>query len=233
MHKLHSTILQHANSHKTVCIACSGGVDSMFLVKVCSQIVKNSKVFAIIVNHNLQESSASVASETLKIVQSWGVDGIILNWIHDDIATAIEESARNARYGLIADFCKKNNITSVMLAHHIDDKIETFLMNAMRGTGIAGLVSMQERSQMFDVEFCRPMIHTVEKSKIVEFMTQNQVPWFEDVTNQDKTLTRNYIRHSFEFSHQQKMGILKTISNLENELIDKKKILYRVGFDRD
>ncbi len=196
----------------------------MFLVKVCSQIVKNSKVFAVIVNHNLQDNSESVANETLKIVQSWGVGGVVLHWNHGEILTAIEESARNARYDLITDFCKNNDIEAVLLAHHIDDKIETFLMNSMRGTGIAGLVSMQENSQMHGINFFRPMLNKLDKMEIVKFMSQNNIPWFEDATNQSTQFTRNKIRHSFNFSHQQKMGILKTIENLEKELSDKKKI---------
>lgn len=110
-----------------------------------------------------------------------------------------------------------------MLAHHIDDKIETFLMNAMRGTGLKGLTSMQEFSEINGVQFFRPMISCIEKSQIIEFMIQYQIQWFEDWTNQDTKFTRNNIRHSFEFTTQQKTGILKTIKNLDIELIEKKK----------
>ena len=223
MQKLYNKILEHTNKLSTVCIACSGGIDSMFLTKICSEIVQNKEVFAIIVNHNLQEYSSEVAKKTLKAVNSWGVDGIILEWTHENITNSIEELARNARYSLIAEFCNKNNIKSVMLAHHIDDKIETFLMNSMRGTGLKGLTSMQEFSEINGIEFFRPMINCVEKSQIIEFMTRREIKWFEDETNQDKKFTRNNIRHSFEFTAQQKAGILRTIKNLDTELLEKKK----------
>lgn len=223
MQKLYSKILTHTSELSTVCVACSGGIDSIFLTKICSEILQNKKVFAIIVNHNLQESSSEVAKNTLKMINSWGVDGIILEWTHEGITNSIEELARNARYSLIAEFCNKNDIKSVMLAHHIDDKIETFFMNSMRGTGLKGLTSMQEFSEINGIEFFRPMITCVEKSQIIEFMTQNQIHWFEDETNQNKKFTRNNIRHSFEFTTQQKSGILRTIQNLDTELLDKKK----------
>ena len=223
MQKLYSKILAHTSELSTVCVACSGGIDSMFLTKICSEMLQNKKVFAIIVNHNLQESSSEVAKNTLKIVNSWGVNGVILEWTHEGIANSIEELARNARYSLIAEFCNKNEIKSVMLAHHIDDKIETFLMNSMRGTGLKGLTSMQEFSEINGIEFFRPMINCVEKSQIIEFMTRREIKWFEDETNQDKKFTRNNIRHSFEFTSQQKAGILRTIQNLDIELLEKKK----------
>ena len=174
-------------------------------------IIQNKKIFAIIINHNLQESSKKVANDTLKTVNSWGVNGIVLEWLHGGISSSLEELARNERYSLITEFCIKNNIKSVMLAHHIDDKIETFLMNSMRGTGLKGLTSMQEFSEINGIEFFRPMINCVEKSQIIEFMTRREIKWFEDETNQDKKFTRNNIRHSFEFTAQQKAGILRTI----------------------
>jgi tRNA(Ile)-lysidine synthase len=223
MQELYNKIIQHTNSLSTVCVACSGGVDSMFLTRICSEIIQNKKIFAIIINHNLQESSKKVANDTLKTVNSWGVNGIVLEWLHGGISSSLEELARNARYSLITEFCIKNNIKSVMLAHHIDDKIETFLMNAMRGTGLKGLTSMQEFSEINGVQFFRPMISCIEKSQIIEFMIQYQIQWFEDWTNQDTKFTRNNIRHSFEFTTQQKTGILKTIQNLDIELIEKKK----------
>lgn len=228
MQKLREKILKYSETLSTICVACSGGVDSMFLAKICLE-TSDKKVFAVVVNHNLQKNSKAVANNTLKVLNSWGVNGIVLEWEHGNITNGIEEEARNARYHLIREFCKENNIKSVMLAHHIDDKIETFLMNSMRGTGLKGLTSMQEYSEMNGIEFFRPMVDCVEKSQILEFMTQNQFPWFEDETNKDTKFTRNNIRHSFEFSSQQKAGILITIKNLENELLEKKKTFQSLG----
>lgn len=228
MQKLREKILEYSSELSTIYIACSGGIDSMFLAKFCLES-SDKKVFAVIVNHNLQQSSGDVAINTLKVLNSWGIDGVILEWLHGNITNGIEEEARNARYFLIAEFCKKNNIKSIMLAHHIDDKIETFLMNSMRGTGLKGLTSMQEYSEINGIKFFRPMINCLEKSHILEFMTQNQLPWFEDETNQDTKFTRNNIRHSFEFTRQQKSGILITIKNLENELLEKKKTFPTFG----
>ena len=106
MQKLREKILEYSIELSTIYIACSGGVDSMFLAKICLEGL-DKKVFAIIVNHNLQTSSKQVAIDTLKVLNSWGINGIILEWTHGNIANGIEEEARNARYSLITEFCKK------------------------------------------------------------------------------------------------------------------------------
>jgi len=229
MQSLIAKILRYTEGQTTVYIACSGGIDSMFLVKLYSKILPDKQIVALIVDHNLQENSSEVACKTAQIVKSWGVKSTILEWIHGKVVSGIEENARNARYQLITNYCKSNDVQSVAIAHHIDDKIETFLMNSMRGTGLQGLTSMQEISNIRGIEFFRPMINEVDKSQITQFMQEKGFTWFEDLTNADQRFIRNKIRHSFNFSSEQKQGILQTIKNLETELVDKKKTFIMFG----
>lgn len=165
---LHKKIFSIALTQKHIAIACSGGVDSIFLAKITAEVCQqlNIKLYGLVVNHNLQENSNAVAHGTQNILQNWGIETVILTWSHENIETGIEESARNARYNLITDFCKKNSITSVLLAHHIDDKIETFFMNAMRGTGLQGISSMREITQKNGITFYRPMLYLCDKPYI-------------------------------------------------------------------
>ena len=219
--ELTQKILKYTNKSCPIYIACSGGVDSTFLVYFYKKIFPKSDIFAIIVNHNLQNDSVIVANETARIVNSWGCNAVILQWNHEEILQSIEEMARIARYQLMIDFCKKQNAQNLVVAHHIDDKIETFFMNAMRGTGIRGLTSMREISQINGFEIFRPMVNCVFKKDIIDFMKIHNISWFEDKTNHDCNFTRNNIRHNFPLSLKQKYGILKTISNLEMEYMKK------------
>lgn len=211
-------ILSFAKEQDFVAFACSGGVDSMFLTVFGSEILrkKGIKTVALIVDHRLRENSTIQAIQTQKNLRKYGVESVILTWEHETITTAIEERARHARYELITIYCNDHNIKTVFLAHHVDDKLETFVMNAMRGSGLDGLTSMQECVFMRGVEFVRPMIFYMEKSDIFAYMQRNKIPWVEDESNQDIKFTRNGIRQMLGLTKEQKSGMLVAIKNLES-----------------
>ncbi len=233
LNNLQSLILSSIGNDATVAVACSGGVDSMFLARITSAILPN-RMMAIIINHNLQEESYSTAKHTQNILLQWGIKSTILHWEHDKITVAIEERARRARYNLITSYCRDNNINKVLLAHHIDDKIETFLMNSMRGSGLRGLSSMRSKVTMYGIQFLRPMVNIVEKKDILQYMQSNNFPWFEDETNKDAKFTRNGIRKMLCLTSLQKMGIIQTIANIESEhncnVSEVKKIINYINF---
>ncbi len=228
--ELREKLFSYFKSLDTVAIACSGGVDSMFLTKIAAEVAKytNIKLHIVIVDHNLQPNSNTVAQYTQAILKTWGLSSAILMWNHELFYNGIEEKARIARYQLIIDYCKLNQINHVLLAHHIDDKIETFFLNAMRGTGLTGLSSMREKTIKSGIEFFRPMVFLLDKHQIIQYMQTHSLPWFEDETNQDTKFTRNNIRKMLNLTQQQKTGILQTIQNIENECNRKDK--YVKGF---
>lgn len=196
-----------------VAVACSGGVDSMFLAYALSKM--NLRVYGLVVNHNLQNGSEAVAKRTSNILEQWGVEPVVLEWHHEKIIKGIEEKARLARYGLICDFCSKFGVRTVFLGHHIDDKIETFFMQSVRGVGLRGLVSLRKAVNFRGVQFLRPMVTLFEKKSILQEAKKLGIVWFEDRTNQDFAYTRNWFRGHLNLTLEQKMGILNTIANVE------------------
>jgi tRNA(Ile)-lysidine synthase len=76
------------------------------------------------------------------------------------------------------------------VAHHREDAAETFMMNLFRGTGPDGLSGMPPKSG----NLVRPLLFA-SKSEIMHYLTQNKVPFAEDVTNSDNTYLRNYFRN--------------------------------------
>lgn len=198
-------------------IACSGGVDSMFLLHLLAGNFPPGRMVVIIVDHRLQDCSRHHAQSTASIAAALGIKHCILTWNHDAIISGIEEKARTARYALIRDFCLENNIKHVVLAHHIDDKIETFFMNAMRGVGIGGIASMREVVQKHGITYIRPMLYLAEKRQIVDYMKVHNIPWFEDISNRNDAFKRNKIRKILNITANEKRNILTTIQNLEAE----------------
>ncbi|MDA9129339.1 tRNA lysidine(34) synthetase TilS, partial [Candidatus Gracilibacteria bacterium] len=77
----------------------------------------------------------------------------------------------------------------ILTAHHLDDKIETFFFHLLRGTKLTGLINMTEQSG----SILRPLLK-IEKSKILEYLHQNNLIYFEDSSNLHDTHTRNKLR---------------------------------------
>lgn len=186
-------------SSEKILIAVSGGVDSVFL-SIClyRYFVENGynieNIYCVTIDHQLREMSQYDANFTKQTLTRIGFKNIeILQWKHEEISVNIEELAREARYKLITEFCKKNNILKVLLGHHLDDQIETFFINLFRGSGSVGLAGMQQLLIKNDISYIRPLLK-IRKIDIISFMQLNQITWVEDETNQDDKFTRNKIR---------------------------------------
>ena len=117
---------------------------------------------------------------------------------------------------MISDFCKQNNIKYILTAHHLEDQAETFFIRLFRGSGIEGLSSMQERSELFGVNIIRPFLG-IHKSTLKEFLVSNSINWIEDESNSDEKYLRNKIRN-FLNTFENKEEITQRISFAVNEI---------------
>lgn len=121
-----------------------------------------------------------------------------------DRGFCIEMAGRELRYAFFAKVAKDINCSTLLLAHHANDQLETCWINFLRGTGIAGLAGMRRESiHQVNMErvhggttlrVVRPMLKILH-SDIVQFTSKWKVPFQEDCTNQDINLMRNRIRH--------------------------------------
>ena len=216
-----SEILLNGNK---VAVAASGGKDSMALVLALQMI--GLSVVALIVNHNLRKTSHLEAEQAKINLESYGIESVILEWKHNKITTAIEEQARTARYEILINFCKNNinNIKYLFLGHHLNDQVETVIMNLARGTGINGLSGMKPVSTQKGIKIIRPMLN-IQRDEIEEFIHYNNIPFVEDPTNKNLDITRNKLRNCLkEITNNNKkidIKIAKTASTLQedNDLI--------------
>jgi tRNA(Ile)-lysidine synthase len=110
---------------------------------------------------------------------------------------SLETAAREARYSFFAKTAKRTGCGTILLAHHADDLVETFLLNLFRGAGASGLAGMREvtRHQIgnLDLSVVRPLLG-VWRDDIDKYVKKNHLEFREDASNKDLAPRRNRIR---------------------------------------
>ena len=134
-------LLTHNIKNTTVAVAVSGGADSLALVLMAAEMyaVDSIKIVALTVDHGLRSTSAQEAEYVANLMKAHGIEHHILVWEGIKPQTGIEEAARAARYELMREWCLRNDVHYLMVAHHLFDQAETFLMRLQRGSGLKGL----------------------------------------------------------------------------------------------
>jgi len=103
---------------------------------------------------------------------------------------SFEELAREKRYQFFDAILNIYKSNKVLLAHHLDDKLETFFFNLLRWSKLTGLINMTEHSGAI----LRPLLH-LEKQKIIDYLEEKKLKYFIDSSNFENIYTRNYIRN--------------------------------------
>jgi tRNA(Ile)-lysidine synthase len=130
----------HAVRGRRVAVGLSGGVDSVVLLDVLGRLRKDFRLAlsAVHVNHQISAHALEWEAFAKTLCQARGVALTMRRVKVPRDGSGVEAAARNLRYeaygGLEADF--------VALAHHLDDQVETFLLQLLRGAGAKGLAAM-------------------------------------------------------------------------------------------
>lgn len=177
---------------KTVCVAFSGGADSVCLLHYLNY-VKHSFGFnikAVHINHHLRDIEADRdASFCKEFCKSYKIPfekkDVYVSKLSNK-GESLEEAARRLRYNALfeADF------DFLATAHHLDDNIETFIINLLRGSGLKGLCGIPDVRN----KIIRPLLN-VDKNSILEYVKENNLSFVNDSSNDTDDYTRNIIRH--------------------------------------
>src|SRR5699024_8112371 len=175
-----------------IAVATSGGVDSMVLCQLLLEMGKNFVVLHC--NFHLRgEESDGDAKMVQEFAKENQLDFEQVDFQTRDYAAenkiSIQMAARELRYGWFREIRKKKDIDGIATAHHLDDDIETVLINLGRGTGIRGMVGIPDKSN----GFIRPLLGFT-KEQIIAFAKENSIKWREDASNQEADYLRNYLR---------------------------------------
>ena len=180
---------------KKICVALSGGGDSMALfdyllrhaaeysVDVCAAHLEHG-----IRGEQSKKDAAFVRAYCEKrrvFLYEKSVSGPLYAAEHKP---GLEEGARALRYAFFAEVLKKG-VDLVCTAHHADDNAETVLFNLFRGSALKGAGGIAARQG----KIVRPMLG-VGKEEISAYLAENEIPFVEDETNADTRYTRNFLR---------------------------------------
>ena len=190
-----------------IVVAVSGGCDSMALI-LCLKQLGFTNLLPVIIDHKLRENSTVEAKNVSDYLLKYSLKSEILTWNHLEISSGMEEKARNARYILLLNYCTQNNSKFLLLGHHADDQVETFLLNIARGSGLNGLTAMAMVSRKNGINIVRPMLD-IYKQEIKEFLIKNKISWFEDESNQNTEIRRNLLRDILS-NFSDNIGLLKS-----------------------
>ncbi|MFR0580542.1 tRNA lysidine(34) synthetase TilS [Limosilactobacillus mucosae] len=182
-------------SDAPIVVAVSGGVDSMVLMDVMQHLTDPSRLIIAHVNHELRAQSREEEAFLTNYCQKHGLKLVISHWpINRHPQTGIEAAARTMRYRFFAQTIHRFKAEFLLTAHHANDQAETMLMKMVRGGQLTALSGIDDARPFAGATLLRPLL-AIPKADLYKYARTYQLTWFEDVTNQDLTLTRNRFRN--------------------------------------
>ena len=210
--------LENFIKKKNFLVAVSGGPDSLALTALSKIYLseQKSKVFFVLIDHGIRSSSLKEAKAVKSLLKKKKINLTILS-NREKINRNIQSQARDVRYKLLLNFCKKNRIKFILTGHHSNDQIETFLIRLSRGSGVQGLSSMKKVSTLKNkIKLVRPLLD--EKKKNLTILAKQYFgKIFKDPSNTNQKYLRAKIRvliKRFEKSGIKHDRIISSINNL-------------------
>lgn len=188
--------------HRRALVAVSGGRDSVALLHALS-LLGHKKLIVVHLDHRLRgRASTGDAKFVARLGGKLGFPVMLgrgdAKAYARDRGLSLEHAARELRHVFFESVARRTRCRTVILAHHADDQVETCLFNFLRGSGIAGLSGMREKSELtvsrHAFTIFRPLLG-IRRAKIEAFVAARGIAFREDATNAELAATRNRIRH--------------------------------------
>lgn len=175
-----------------VLVAVSGGLDSMVLIHLLSQLEVDLAVAHC--NFQLRDKESDRDEEFVRsYCEKHGISFFCKRFETNNYASekglSIQMAARELRYAWFGELLRHQGFTKLATAHHFNDSIETMLLNWTRG---AGLDSLKGILPMRD-NIIRPLLFAT-REEINVYASIHQITWREDISNQTDDYQRNFIR---------------------------------------
>jgi tRNA(Ile)-lysidine synthase len=218
---------------KKLLLATSGGIDSMVLLHLCHQLEFDIRVAHCNFQLRGDESDDEedfVKSQTEKLQIPIFIKKFDTKSFAEKEKLSIQVEARNLRYDWFNTLLINNDHDYILTAHHLDDSLETFLINFIRGSGLDGLTGIPQQNGTI----VRPLL-PFSRTEIEIFAKENNVEWREDSSNASDNYLRNKLRHDVipilkELNPSLLHSFENTISNLQQAkslVDDASRIVYR------
>lgn len=192
-----STYNMCLEENEPVVVALSGGADSTSLLLAMHEL--GFEVHAIHVNHNLRGAEAKRDEDfCYSLCNELGIDieifSVDVNSYSIENKMSTETAARDLRYKAFKE--NANGIKKVIVAHNLNDCLETTIYNLTRGTslnGLCGVAPVMYREDL-DITVFRPLIECT-RDEIEDYLHEKNIGFVTDSTNNSNDYTRNIIRN--------------------------------------
>ena len=178
-------------------IAVSGGSDSMALFHMLTDWESSNKPEIIVasIDHGLRSESKSEVEFVKKACEMKKVEHFSLApTTHlSKMPGNLQDNARSARYKLLRNWAIAKNLQCILLGHTLDDQEENLLIRFFRGSGVDGLVSMEEMVPRNEILWIRPLLK-FRKEDLRNYLRNKNYSWVDDPSNHDDKYKRVKIR---------------------------------------
>jgi tRNA(Ile)-lysidine synthase len=178
-----------------IAVAVSGGGDSLALTLMLQKWTKarGISLIALTVDHGLRPESKIEAEKLGIFLSARGIPYKILSWAGEKPKTHVQEMARQARYRLLVGACRAENISTLALAHNLEDQVETFWMRLAHGSGLDGLSGMAAARDVEGIQMIRPVL-SFSRQELRDFCRAEGAAYIDDPSNQDEKYLRVRLR---------------------------------------
>jgi tRNA(Ile)-lysidine synthase len=202
-------------------LAVSGGLDSMVMLHLFATCG-----FSVGVAHVNFQLRGAESDEDEEFVKTWCEEHNIPFYVQrfqtNNYATerklSIQMAARELRYAWFEELLENEGFRYVATAHHLNDSLETVLINMARGSGIEGMAGIPLKSG----NRLRPLLFA-SKSEIENYAADESIAWREDSSNLTDDYQRNFIRHQVipalkKVNPSLEDTFIETVSKIRGEL---------------
>lgn len=188
-------------------VAVSGGVDSMSLLDL---LARQSELDLIVAHfdHGIREVSHLDMELVHEAASGYGLE--FVGGVAELGESVSEGRAREARYDFLESLRREYGAKAIITAHHLDDRVETMLLNQQRGAGWRGLAPLRETDTIK-----RPLLK-IWKSELIAYANEQNINWREDSTNQETDTPRNYIRSELVHNDRRKQDLYEQLQQNDN-----------------
>lgn len=212
-------------------VALSGGLDSTVLLHALASLRDagslNADLAAVHINHQLSDMAMEWQAFCVDTCHQWQVPLTTLE-VSVSANGSLEAAARAARFSAFRDLVQSGD--SLLLAHHLDDQIETSLYRLLRGAGPHGLSGIPRVRGLGEATLWRPLLD-VSSAELHTYAVAKRLKWREDESNQDDRHDRNFLRQhvfpvlearwpDYRASWQKSLNLMVESNGLQRDLAD-------------
>ena len=216
----------------SIVIGVSGGPDSICLLNVLNELKQelNFKIYVAHINHMIRKEADEETEYVKEFCKNIGVECFVKKInvvkIAKESKMGTEEAGRKIRYNFFEEVLKNTNSNKIATAHNNNDKVETIIMNILRGSGISGLKGLDP---IRENKFIKPLIE-VSREEIETYCEENKLNPKIDKSNSENIYTRNKVRNTVipYIKKEFNPNILKTINRLSEVATEEDDYLNKV-----